>query len=574
MGPRYPVFETKQAAVAASGINANLVSTSKPGWQRFNCPQCHNETKRGETFAIRVDISNVQFKCHRCGHNGFHIISDGATSGTVEKPVRVEKIEHDFLPEHEKYLERRGILKAAIKTGVRSASTSAGEAIIFPYGNGWSKSYNLADKDNPWRQSKPKNAHLPLWRMSGDAPEEILITEGEWDCLSAIEAGYDNAFSLPDGGIQPGDRRSAKEHGKLACIRDDWDQLKNTKKVILALDNDAVGNATADALIELFGRWRCATIQYPKHERATGLNGCCKDLNEVLKIFGVPTVARIIKQAKPLKLEGVFKPEDIRKPPPRRYLDIGISGLSELVRVWAGELFVLTGITNHGKTQFLFDMLGRLVEEHGLKIGLGAFEADYWNDIVPWYGDWLFPGGKPEDWEARTHDWLNEHFVIISHQIEPLGKQASVEWFLQQAADAKGRHQIDALALDPWNKVQHQRKPGESEPDYIGRALSEIRNFAQCHGCISIVTAHPTKETHQGDEVKMPNLSQIHGAMNWGNMADHVVVIFRPDLSKTDTVVSVQKVRYQPMAGKPGLAWLVCRNNRYEKMADQLRPML
>lgn len=552
------------------------INEQKQGWQRCNCPKCHENGKRSDSLAVRVEQTSVQFKCHRCGHDGFHIVGDGK-SGTFEKPIKVEKVHHDYSPDHENYLRSRGILLAASQAGVKSGEVyGRSPALIFPYRNGWSKAFDTSSNDRTWSQDKPKGSRLPLWNLDRALGDEIIITEGEWDCLSAIEAGFKNSVSLPEGAIQPGDTKSPQEHAKLSCITDYWDELKGVKSVILALDNDAPGIATQQALIEIFGRWRCRVVEYPKHPRGSGAKGHCKDLNEVLKLFGVDHVARLLREAKHLKLEGVFKPVDIAKPPKREYLSLGMGyELDMTLKLFRGGMSVLTGITNHGKTNFMLDMLGRLVEDHGLKVALGTFEAEYWDDIVPWYGDWLFPGNsKPDDWEERTHQWLNEYFVIISHEVEPLGKPASIEWFLQQAQDAKGRHEIDVLVLDPWNKVQHQRAPGESETDYIGRALSQVRNFAKVHNIITIVTAHPTKEAISGTEVRMPNMAQIHGSMNWGNMADHIIVVFRPDTSQTTTCISVQKVRFQPRSGRPGLTWMVCENNRYRVLEKHRWPQL
>ncbi len=353
---------------------------------------------------------------------------------------------------------------------------------------------------------------------------------------------------------------------------DDFEKLKSAKRVILALDNDAPGQCTVDAMVELFGRWRCLVIDWPVHDRATGLDGKCKDLNEVLKLLGPDTAAELIRNAKPLKLCGVYEPKDIPKPPQRKYYSVGVHDKNgkDLFRLFKGGLSVVSGITNHGKTNFLFWMLAQLIEEYGLKVGLGTFEDEYWEDIVPWYGDYLFGTDKPDNWEDLTNDWMQENFRIISYQIEPLTEQASIEWYLQQCQAAIGRYGLDVFVLDPWNKIQHKRGKGEAETDYIGRALAEVKNFAMVNHVAMVVTCHPTKETHAGGTVHIPNITQLHGSMNWGNGSDHVAIVFRPDLTKTTTCISLQKVKHQTNqyregAGFPGASWFIYKNCRYER---------
>jgi twinkle protein len=414
-----------------------------------------------------------------------------------------------------------------------------------------------------------------------DFDQEWILTEGEWDTLAAIQSGHRNAVSLPDGAVQPGEDKPA-DSGKLHCIRELWDRLSTAKgDIILALDNDDCGRVTRDVLIDIFGRWRCKLVEWPEHPRAVGHGGKCKDLNEVLLLLGRDAVSKLLTEAKFVPLEGVFKPLEIPRAPPRRYYDIGIPGMEKHLRLFRGELCVVTGITGHGKTTFLFNLLGNLARIHGLQIGLGTFEADYWEDIHPWYETWLYKDGPYTELNKQTFDdttaWMQENFTIISHQVKPLTVQASIEWFIQQAQDAKGRHGIDVLVLDPWNKVQHARGRGENETDYIGRGLSELRAFAALYKVIVIVTAHPTKEVFSPDGTfEMPDVGKIHGSMNWGNASDHVVVVFKPEANRNDCCFATIKSRYNKLTqgGIQGKQWytLDTDNNRYTNLPEHLWP--
>lgn len=472
------------------------------------------------------------------------------------------------------YLSERGIARAATRTGVQTITARRGDEICIPYRNGWFKAFQPG-ADDPWKQKKPKAARLPLWRIDEvDFRAPWLLTEGEWDAMAAIESGFDNVTSLPDGAVQPDEEKPAKS-GKLVSIREAWDQISIGNSVILALDNDDAGHATRDVLVDIFGRWRCRLVEYPEHQNATGHNGRCKDLNEALLLCGHDTVARIIYEARPMKLEGVFKPLEIQKGAPRQYLSTGLENFDEHLRLFRGELCVWTGHTGHGKSTALFNVLAELVRQ-GMQIGLGAFEADFWEDTHEWFHTYLFGENKTDSSYADTTAWLQENFTIIAHDIEPLKSAATIEWFIQQAQDAKGRYGIDVLVCDPWNKLQHRRAKWESEPDYIGRALSELRNFARVHNCIVIVSAHPTKQGYAAEgEMHIPGLDSIHGAMNWANMADHVVVAYRPNMAFTTTCLATLKSRFRK-GGVPGCKWYVFdpRTNHYSLLAEHLIPKM
>ncbi len=483
-----------------------------------------------------------------------------------------ESYSFPLTPAHTAYLESRGILSAALAAGVRSITGRQSELIQYPYTQSWYKTYE-ANSDSPWRQVKPEGASLPLFLVDEvDFSKPWVLTEGENDALAARESGISNVCSLPNGAIQPNEKEPSQS-GKLAAFREAWPDIqRGGGACVLALDNDAPGIITRDTLIDLMGRWRCRVVEYPEHELAKGLGGKCKDLNEVLQLFGPAYARDLLKAAKPIKLEGVFKPSEIPRRPPRIYYPVGIPGMEDMLKLFPGELCVVTGPTGHGKSTVLLGILGHLAQ-CGLKIGLAAFEADYHEDILPWYETWLYGENTNEQTKADTEKWLEENFVFISHEIEPLQAHASIEWAISQAQDAKGRHGIDVLVIEPWNKLQHRRAKGENEADYTCRALAELRNYARTYNVICIVSAHPTKDA--GKEGEAPGEYDIHGGAHWGNASDHVVIVYRPDKKFTTTLIRMAKVRYSK-SGSHGDKWYVfsSRTNRYSPCAEHLIPKL
>jgi twinkle protein len=297
-----------------------------------------------------------------------------------------------------------------------------------------------------------------------------------------------------------------------------------------------------------------------------------------LLLCGREATLRSLREAKPVKLEGVYLLSEIPPTPKREFLDPGIPGLSRYLKLFRGGLMALTGHTGHGKTTGLLNLLGYLAQG-GLKIGLGTFEADPWQDIVPWYETWLFGEDKPATARQDTIAWLNENFVFITPSLAPRTRPASVEWFIQQARDARGRHGLDVFVLDPWNKIAHTRLPGESETDYIGRALGDLAAFGTSSQVVNIVSAHPTKATYADGYPRLPTLGDVNGSMNFGNAPDHFLSIWRPDLEKTITCFAVLKRRAKG-SGRIGRHWCAFdeATNRYKALpadiADEQEELL
>ena len=86
-----------------------------------------------------------------------------------------------------------------------------GEGVAFAYRRGGEtyagKFRALGDKS--WRSTTGVSRGLyneDCLAHAGDRP--IVLTEGEIDCLSVIQAGYERAVSLPDGWSEVGGKRT------------------------------------------------------------------------------------------------------------------------------------------------------------------------------------------------------------------------------------------------------------------------------------------------------------------------------------------------------------------------------
>jgi len=469
---------------------------------------------------------------------------------------------------HWDYLQSRGIANAMQAIGARTETSRQGDVIALPYGGDMLKVYDPARRDDPWRQWKPKEQRLPLWRLADiDFTQTWVLTEGEWDAATAFEAGYRNVTSLPDGACQPNEETPAKS-GKLACVREAWPRISSGKgHCILALDNDGPGRTTQNVLIDILGRWRCRAVEYPEHPKAKGDNGRCKDLNEVYQLFGMRAVKDCLDGAKLLRLEGVFKPDEIARGEPRQFYDVGLPGFDMLWRPYRGSLSVMTGYPGHGKSQVMYHTLAKLAEQ-GLTCAVFWGEADFWEDVHPWYHAYLYGKNRDDETYSKTTDWLQENFTIISHDVEPLSKLPTMEWYMESVMEAKGRYNVDVSAIDPFNKLMHIRKPGESQTEYIGRVLAEYYNLLTTYRMIGLINAHPVKP--QKGDLRPPTAYDIDGSAHWYNSPEFVATVFRPFPDQCGLSISMEKTGRGRGSGIKGKRLLVFDSdiNQYKTPAE------
>ena len=185
-------------------------------------------------------------------------------------------------------------------------------------------------------------------RVNVNSP--LLITEGEIDCLAAIEAGYSNAVSVPLG---------ANNYG---WIEENFDWLEQFDSIIICSDNDEAGIKMQKECVFRLGSWRTKFIDIPAYSvnKETGEQVPMKDLNHVLYYEGKQAVMNLIRNAKDSPVDSVSDFADITD------LDIdeidgvktGIEELDKkLIRLFYGTLTIVTGVNGSGKSSFLSQII-------------------------------------------------------------------------------------------------------------------------------------------------------------------------------------------------------------------------
>lgn len=393
----------------------------------------------------------------------------------------------------------------------------------------------------------------------------LIITEGEIDALSAIQAGFPLTVSVPDGAPSTAPRDNTKvtpeeeATGKFEFLFNNRDRLKRIKRFVIATDNDAAGQNLAAELVRRLSPARCAFITWPK--AAIVGDGPekrpCKDFNEILMYLGPERLVEIINGAKPYPVRGLYK---LSEYPEADELATYESGFPDLaLRIFQGEFIVVSGVPGSGKSTWVEDLVTRLAERHDWRCAICSPESR----VVPILRDrfrQMRIGYRPMEMQlqmkAEADAWIERHFVFIDTDPTGFGdsdEPFDLEWIVERAVDAVLRDGIRVLVIDPWNEIEHARERGESMVDYIARGIRLLKRFGREYGVTVIVVAHPTKDVaDKNGKVRVPSLYDIEGAAHWFNKCDHGIVVHRPDTTTNDTDIHIHKVRFRPQTGRPG----------------------
>jgi len=437
-----------------------------------------------------------------------------------------------------------------------------------------------------WRQDA--GGEQIFWRSdcltdAGLADQPLIITEGEFDAIAAIQAGYWRTVSVP-GGAPANPNGGDREAKRYACVDAALSALEKIETIIIAADTDGAGRALLSDLTAILGAARCKFVLYPDG---------CKDLNDVLRTEGVEGVQAVIDGARWVNVAGVYTPEELPPLPPLTVWRARIPGLEEHLPLCPGHVSVWTGIPGHGKSTLLNAVAWSVADRYDLKIAHGAFETtpqrEYMDDLIA-HRTGCQPRDidMPVDGVALAKAWAQNHlvFIIADGYAAPKSEElvdATLDWFIECATTAVVRHRCRFIILDPWSQIDHEFN-GEREDQYIRRALKRFKMLARDFDVHVAIVAHPMKAKRDADgEYELPEGYEISGAAHWYNFCDVGVTVHSTPEMREDgepvpmpegmarVTVRVWKVKNHRMMNRPGDAVMTVntKTGRYTPWIDR-----
>jgi len=381
----------------------------------------------------------------------------------------------------------------------------------------------------------------------------VIITEGEWDALAALQCGYERVVSVPAGA--PAEAMGDAETARYAYIPDLLTLLRDEREIIIASDGDNAGSALLSDLSVRLGKSRCKFLTYPKaKDPAARGRERLKDLNEVLDEYGERGVKATVDNAAFVYVEGVWRISQMPPPAPLMPYRISFSDdFKKHVAICKGHLSVWTGIPGHGKSALVKAVSVELAMTHDWRHAFAVFEEepsrDFRRDIAKYLGRMPYHALDAAQWKAAD-DFLERHYVFMRPS---LSDDVTLEWMLDKMEIAVIRENVSMCVIDPWNEMDHER--GDmSETDYTAHAIKRLKRFAQRMNVHVAVIAHPAKNFGDTrDPNRIPGGYDISGSAHWRNKPELGVTAHRDETSGVDvTLVRVWKSKLFDLMGPTG----------------------
>ena len=511
---------------------------------RYKCPECADGRKNAKAKALEYYPDTQRAYCFHC-------------STTLYEYKPFESVQAYTVPEWKnkteltdksvKYFEGRMIsqktlneMKVYSDLEWMPQFSKEIEVICFPFFRN-SKLINIKFRGAKKSFKLVSNAEL-IWYNFDCISEakELIICEGEIDCLTFVENGFKNVISVPNGA------KSKSEYldNSIQC-------LDHIEKVYLATDCDTVGIELKDELIRRIGAERCFSVNFKD----------CKDANEYFTKYGGYDFKELLKTAKPIPIEGNIEISslyneiiDLYENGLQKGKTIEIEEIDKFCTWELGRLCTVTGIPSSGKSEFVDYIISRLNLIYGWKAAYFTPE----NYPLKYHYSKIhekFSGSKFKKETDKTdfqsiYEHIKDNFFYIMNE-----KDLSVESIMKSAKSFVKQKGIKILVVDPFNKLDHQLKKGENETQYISRFLDILVNFARFNNVLVFLIAHPVKM--QNNEV--PTLYNISGSAHFYNKTDYGLTVHRQRDDNNSMINSVdvhwQKIKFKHL-GTQGVSQL------------------
>ena len=388
-----------------------------------------------------------------------------------------------------------------------------------------------------WCQQNSDTAPLlfNMNRINVNSP--LLICEGEPDCLSAIEAGFKNAVSVPLGS------------SNLHWIDENLEWLDQFESIIICADNDDAGVKMQKECVPRLGSWRTKVVDIPAIP--IGNTGrVTKDLNEILYVCGKDKVLELILDAKDSPVPSVADLSDVE---PTEYEDVdgvttGLKAIDdELMRLFFGTLTIVSGQPGSGKSSLLTQLACNSLDND---IGTWLFSGELPNGVEKSWFNYIFAG--PRNITDAISRRGNPYKKISTTTLAEINKTYKGRWHIYRddydnvldkliasMTDTVRKYGTRCLILDNFMCID----TGTSEEELRSQTdtIKKLIEFAKKYQVAVILVCHPRK-MDAGTNV---GIYDIAGTSNIVNLAHRTIGLRRVTDAERENAAKYSEKRRQ-----------------------------
>jgi len=242
---------------------------------------------------------------------------------------------------------------------------------------------------------------------------------------------------------------------------------------------------------------------------------------------------------------------------------IDVPDIDERFKPKKGEITVLTGIGNYGKSSFKKWYQAMRILMYGEKFATFSPEdnppEEYYHDFV----EILLgcdctpsnPNRPSKQIYEYTYDWICKHVFYVYPKDASPTPQYVMEIFLQLII----KENVDGVDIDPFNQMANNYQNFAGRDKYLEWVLSLFSRFSQVNNVYFWIIAHPKLMVKSANgNYPCPDVFDIADGALWNNKLDNILVYHRP-FAQTEPQNPIcefhsKKIRRQKIVGKKGFS--------------------
>ena len=376
--------------------------------------------------------------------------------------------------------------------------------------------YRHLNEKAPAKYTQEKGCEVWLYNEDGIAKGQtkggILVVEGEFDCMSAWQAGFKNVISPASG---------KDSYGV-------WLELLDTiPKVYVSYDNDKPGKSTSIELANRIGTEKSFEVLYPE-----GI----KDANDYFKAHNAEEYKELIRQARPYykyKYQGIKDVIDSIREKKENIITLKCIPFVEFEEDW---LSVMSGVSNIGKTSVAMNIADELVSrgipclvlpiERGIRtVGKRYLQVRYnktQEELVSF---------DNADWDKIIPDILSLPLYFSM----PTTQEVS-----ETVIKAKRLFNTKVVIVDHLDLLVRKSDSKNINVE-TSTTIQNFKQLGQEHGIIFIIIHHIKKQENLGAIPKKPRIEDLKGSSSVYQDPEVVIMLSEPNKGQLEVNILKNK---------------------------------
>ena len=412
------------------------------------------------------------------------------------------------------YLESRGLSDETIQH-LKLGYDATRNAISIPVFKGdrlVNIRYRSLDANATQRYTQERGCEVWMYNEQGLREEKskggVLIVEGEFDLMSAWQAGFKNVISPASGKDSYGP----------------WiELLDQIPKVFIAYDNDAPGKSASLKLAERIGIDKSWEVSYPEG---------VKDANDYFRENTPEDFRVLIKSSRPYYKHKFSALGDVID----GFLNKGENRIEldsvPYVKFKEDWVAVFSGDSGVGKTSYLLNVANELVGK-GHPTLILPFERGV-GEVGPRFIQVRYKKEEDDLGVMNKEDW--DKIRLDSVELPLYFAMPEEEEFEETIIRAKRLFGIKFVILDHLDYFIHGTDQTARQADWIRR----IKDIAQRNQVIFLVVHHIGKP-ERGKVRKRPTKEDMKGSSAIYQVAEAVVLLHAVDTKTIEIIVDKNK---------------------------------